>query len=258
MVGDACRSCGEPFVANASFRRSIEERDTAARVRAGCVRACEACGRGGKVPVCSEGRCALSPAPASAELPDCHPPDPWAVSLWARVPPAGLTDAELAARLVYAEALATGCSGEAFLPKIVRGIAWVVASRVRASEKSPAAARRFGKGVRGVVFQPGQFDSTLSTRYSLSRWKDFLCPRDAKVWALARDAVRAGFAPGAAGPFAGRSATGVYYYRHFDPWPAAKRPPVPAWAAPDRQNRLRFPGAEDPALDACIGFFSPH
>lgn len=94
-------------------------------------------------------------------------------------------DEELLARLVYAEASSTGFADDA---RVYQGIAWGVMNRVRLGAVSAAARRQYGSGVRGVVFQPRQFNPAVSTRSPFSN--DFLCPRDGARWQLAVQAAR--------------------------------------------------------------------
>lgn len=82
------------------------------------------------------------------------------------------SDFELMARLVYAETLAANC--EKLNSKIAPMIAGGIANRVRLR----------GGDVASVVFQRDQFASSINI-YSESRYKDFLCPKDARLWGLA-------------------------------------------------------------------------
>lgn len=90
------------------------------------------------------------------------------------------SDAELLARLVYAEARSTGFADD---PRVARGIAWGAMNRVRLAEVSASARRRYGSGVAGVIFQPQQFNPAVSRRSPFAA--DFLCPQDAAAWRLA-------------------------------------------------------------------------
>jgi hypothetical protein len=93
-------------------------------------------------------------------------------------------DAEVLARLVYAEATSTGFPDDA---DVHLAIAWGATNRVRLAERWPTAAKRYGTGVRGVVFQRGQFNPAVSPR---SRFRHaFLCPDDEARWALASAAA---------------------------------------------------------------------
>lgn len=95
-------------------------------------------------------------------------------------------DAELLARLVLAEATSTGFPDD---PAVHRAIAWGVVNRVRLAERSATAARWYGRGVRGVVFQPSQFNPAVSTRSRFSQL--FLCPTEPTRWDLATAAATA-------------------------------------------------------------------
>ncbi len=56
QVGDACRSCGTPYVANRKFKEEIEIKDRKARESAKCVLVCEACSHQSVVE-CKSKRC---------------------------------------------------------------------------------------------------------------------------------------------------------------------------------------------------------
>lgn len=97
------------------------------------------------------------------------------------------SDETLQARLVYAETLAAHCPE--FNQLVASPIAAVVRNRIRAQ----------GGDAKKVVFQKDQFASSVNI-YDIdgkkdglpparSNWKEFLCPSDAKTWALALDAV---------------------------------------------------------------------
>lgn len=78
-------------------------------------------------------------------------------------------ETELAIRLVYAEVLAAHCPEHQ--NSLVEKIAAVVANRI---------LNRQGD-IQGVVFERNQFASSLHI-YKNSRYRDFLCPKDAKLW----------------------------------------------------------------------------
>ena len=82
------------------------------------------------------------------------------------------SDEELMARLIYSETLATNCEQQN--AKVVPVIASVIANRVKIKKGD----------VKAVVFQRDQFASSLNV-YSESAYKDFLCPDDETLWALA-------------------------------------------------------------------------
>jgi hypothetical protein len=97
---------------------------------------------------------------------------------------AKLSQKELLARLVYAEALSTGFGDDALVHE---AIAWGVMNRVRLAERSESMKRSYGSGIRGVVFKKGQFNPAVSPRSPFSR--DFLCPKERTLWRLALDAA---------------------------------------------------------------------
>lgn len=137
-------------------------------------------------------------AAMATELPDCVDAGAETPSREALVPVAP-SDVELLARLVHAEALSTGFPEDPDLP---RALAWGVVNRVRLADRSPSAARSYGRGVAGVVFQPGQFNPAVSVRSRFRR--AFLCPTDAPAWgrALAAAAEALARGPDTASPVA--------------------------------------------------------
>ena len=93
---------------------------------------------------------------------------------------AKLSQKELLARLVYAEALSTGIGDD---PLVHEAIAWGVMNRVRLAERSESMKKSYGSGIRGVVFKKGQFNPAVSLKSPFS--KDFLCPKERAIWRLA-------------------------------------------------------------------------
>jgi hypothetical protein len=79
------------------------------------------------------------------------------------------SDLELASRLAYAEVLAAKCNG--FKSQIVRPIVEVISNRIAIRNND----------TRNVIFERDQFASSLN-KYNSSHYKDFLCPRDLKLW----------------------------------------------------------------------------
>lgn len=152
---------------------------------------------------------------------------------------AALSEQEVMARLVYSEALATNCQG---VPTngIMNGIATVIANRVKKGGV-------YGKGIRGVVFQPSQFNSSLSTKYSRSRLKEFLCPMAGRDWEQAKNSTARALDPKAPNFLGSDAVVMTYYYKHFLP----KVVVPPSWADPKSPKRVKLPGLPD----ECIGFF---
>ena len=97
---------------------------------------------------------------------------------------ASTDERELLARLTYAESISTEHRDD---PLVYKGIAWGTMNRVRLGVHSKSAAGRYGKGVWGVVFQPGQFNPAVSQRSRFSRL--FLCPTDQASWDMAQAAA---------------------------------------------------------------------
>lgn len=122
-------------------------------------------------------------AAALAQLPTCIEPD-GSSTPQSRLMPTEPADAEVLARLVYAEATSTGFPED---PAVHRGIAWGAMNRVRISEVSPRSAGWYGKTIPGVVFKRGQFNPAVSPTSKFSR--EFLCPEDEARWTLATTAA---------------------------------------------------------------------
>ena len=93
---------------------------------------------------------------------------------------AKLSQKEILARLVYAEALSTGIGDN---PLVHEAIAWGVMNRVRLAERSESMKKTYGNGIQGVIFKKGQFNPAVSPRSPFSR--DFLCPKEHTLWRLA-------------------------------------------------------------------------
>jgi hypothetical protein len=127
----------------------------------------------------------LAPAlsAAAADVPKCLPRDP-SDSIEFVAAKAKLSQKELLARLVYAEALSTGIGDD---PLVHEAIAWGVMNRVRLAERSESMQKSYGSGIRGVIFKKGQFNPAVSARSPFS--KDFLCPKERALWRLALEAA---------------------------------------------------------------------
>jgi len=93
---------------------------------------------------------------------------------------AKLSQKELLARLIYAEALSTGFGDDSLVHE---AIAWGVMNRVRLAERSESMKRSYGGGIQGVIFKKGQFNPAVSSQSPFSR--DFLCPKERALWRLA-------------------------------------------------------------------------
>jgi hypothetical protein len=119
----------------------------------------------------------------ASELPACLSLSPGATTESVLVA-GGVEPPELLARLVYAESISTGFGDD---PCVHQAIAWGVVNRVRLGDLSRSMQRAFGRGIHGVVFKEGQFNPAVSGRSPFSR--EFLCPKDAERWRLARAAA---------------------------------------------------------------------
>ncbi|NPV04853.1 MAG: hypothetical protein HPY67_08990 [Syntrophaceae bacterium] len=126
---------------------------------------------------------AHAPAAPAAGVPKCLAREPSDTVEYAAAK-AKLSQKELLARLVYAEALSTGFGDDSLVHE---AIAWGVMNRVRLAERSESMKKSFGSGIRGVVFKKGQFNPAVSPRSAFS--KDFLCPREPALWRYALEAA---------------------------------------------------------------------
>ncbi len=116
---------------------------------------------------------------AASDAPKCLTRDP-SDSVEFVMAKAKISQKELLARLVYAEALSTGFGDD---PLVHEAIAWGVMNRVRLAERSESMQKSYGSGIRGVVFKRGQFNPAVSPKSPFSR--DFLCPKEKALWRLA-------------------------------------------------------------------------
>lgn len=156
-----------------------------------------------------------------------------------------MDDMELLTRLVFAETSSAGlrrhprCAGRQKEAAIA--IAYGVMSRVRQSRAKPALARRWGSGLRGVIFKKGQFNPAVSPRSAFAG--HFSCPPRQEEWAAlgapAVAAARRALASAAPNPLIstpwekrrGLSLVSHFYYPHSSQ--ATPRPPD--WARPEKQ-----------------------
>lgn len=139
------------------------------------------------------------------------------------------SDTELLARLAYSEVVAANCPGLEF--KIAPLIVQTIANRARIRKGD----------VRSVVFQRDQFASSLNI-YASSRYKDFLCPQDEKLWSAilneAKTALRA------SQPILRADTVNYFLYKHDPRW---KKEP---WKLKEDRSRT------SPELRECVRFFS--
>lgn len=111
------------------------------------------------------------------------------------------SDEELMARLIYAETKATKC--EKLNASLVPVITKVISNRVKIKKGD----------VKAVVFQRDQFASSLNI-YSESNYKDFLCPNDSKLWAMALNEASEALA----GKSKPTSTVNYFLYKHSPRW----------------------------------------
>lgn len=138
------------------------------------------------------------------------------------------SDVELIARLIYSETLAANC--DEFRIDVVPTIATVIQNRV---------AKRKGN-VKGVIFQRDQFASSLNG-YDESKWREFMCPTDQKLWAEALAAAKS--TDQKIGPMKA-TAYNYYLYQH------SPRFQTPAWA----KDPLEF--RQSKKIAACVRIFA--
>lgn len=145
---------------------------------------------------------------------------------------ASSTDAELLARLIYAETRAAHCPE--LQDEVATAIAQVIKNRIAKRQgKSPNATK-------SVVFEIDQFASSLN-KYEESQWREFLCPSDSKLWSKAKalaqpDSPKTNHLPS--------DAHNYYLYKH------AGRFTPPKWA---RGEAVSFAGSDK--LASCIKVF---
>lgn len=141
------------------------------------------------------------------------------------------SDTQLVARLAYAETLAATCpeKEKQMAPMIVSAIM----NRVRKKQGNVAA----------VVYKHNQFASSLNT-YDQSRYKDFLCPKDSKLWNLVYAQAQQQIAalPQQVGSF---SADTTMYFLYKNRPGDTKAP----WSFPEDTTHT------NPQLQSCIRFF---
>lgn len=171
---------------------------------------------------------------------------------------AQITDQEVLTRLVFAEGLSTGFQKapecERLGAEIFQAIAWGVMNRVRLAEKSPRLAKKYGTGLRGVVFKPGQFNPAVSRKSRFSRL--FLCPTESKAfekdWANASQAASRSLSSNQGNPFIQtewekRTELSLVTHFYYPRSEQATRVPPP-WADPSRATKT--------GVDSrCIWFF---
>lgn len=124
------------------------------------------------------------------------------------------SDQELIARLIYAETIAANCAEQN--SNILPLIAGAINNRIR---------KRNGD-VKSVVYERNQFASSLN-HYSSSKYQDFLCPRDSKIWKLSMlwaAKLNKDISP---------LAVNYYLYKHHPGW--NKEP----WSLPETELSLK-------------------
>jgi hypothetical protein len=131
------------------------------------------------------------------------------------------SEAELLARLVYAETLAANCSD--LNNKIAPLIRATINNRIQ---------KRKGD-IRGVIFQRDQFASSLNI-YSQSKYLEFLCPKDQILWNLILKPVPSPLS---------LDTVNYFLYKHSPRWTSEP------WTLPEDA------GPNNSELRKCIRFF---
>ncbi len=143
------------------------------------------------------------------------------------------SEQELMARLTYAEVLAANCTSLNL--QMVEPIATVIWNR----------HKLFKQSLREVIFTRDQFASSLNI-YKESRYKDFLCPKDKKLWAYVQEKIK-DITEGKSSLF---ESTVVHYYlfKH------SVRFKPPSWAqGPQSYLTASWNGSHQ--LAPCVQFF---
>lgn len=95
-----------------------------------------------------------------------------------------LTQEEIAVRLIFSEALASGCKIDE-LNEVMKGIAWVLYNRQESKSKT------YGLGLRNIIFKKSQFASSFAG-YDVAKRKELLCPSESPnfkiLWGMASGA----------------------------------------------------------------------
>lgn len=119
-----------------------------------------------------------------------------------------LTSEELLKRLIYAESLAANC--EENQEQVVPIIFLVIQNRINLRRKN----KKINDPLLSVIFEKNQFSSSLNI-YKESRYKDFLCPQNLKLWNLVEETLNTPKLP------VQLSLDSVHYflYKHSIRWP---------------------------------------
>ena len=139
------------------------------------------------------------------------------------------SDLQLFARLVYAETLAANCPD--MKGQVVSRITDVVGNRIM----------KRNQDVKSVVFQRDQFSSSLN-KYSSSKYKEFLCPKDVGLWNTAYQNAQK-FLEQGKGTLSSDTIN-YFLYKHDPRWTEA-----PAWGLKENAE------GSNPQLRACIRVF---
>lgn len=142
---------------------------------------------------------------------------------------------ELLARLAYAETLAANCPELNF--KIAPLIIESITNRIRIRKGD----------VESVIYQRDQHASSMNI-YKESRYRDFLCPRDAALWSAVYLAAQGALASNGAGQVLPADAVHYYLYKH------SERHKVPKWAS-DESEWAIAEVPESSLIHPCIRFF---
>lgn len=190
-----------------------------------------------------------------------------------------MPDEELLTRSVFAEGVSTyfyslmECTKQS--PLIFQAIAWGIKNRVDKAEKSTAHRKRFGQGIRGILFHLDQFNPSVSPNVEYSRL--FACPtsyyegRDfrglschknqkhftkknfEKYWQLAKGAAQVVMDKKSVKPF---QATSFYYPLYvYSSGQQCRQYKKPSWASHDKSlKNVKINGQS--LSTECVWFFN--
>jgi hypothetical protein len=154
------------------------------------------------------------------------------------------SDLELFARLVYSETLAANCPENN--SKISKLIAESIGNRIQ--KRSHAKLSQNESPTKSVVFQRDQFASSLNV-YSESKFQEFLCPKDERLWSDVFEYVQKTLAGKISNSLLNPDSVNYFLYKHSARW--TKEPKD--WSA--LKEDPKSSADKDQNLRSCIRFF---
>ena len=152
---------------------------------------------------------------------------------------AGDSELQLLTRLAYAETMAANCPEKR--DKIYPGIVAVIVHRLQ-NNSCGKKSSQIKCTVRDVVFQLNQFASSLNI-YDESQYKEFLCPRDSRLWTQIYAESQAMLNGSQSASGLSQKATMYFLYKHS---PKYEKEP---WVAKEEMTSATQPS------QSCIRFF---